>query len=127
MSKIIENTVYSKKNYISNIKMWVISDNSNATFLYMYILSFWWFVFILYNEVQDFNLLLKIPFLWIWFVIFLIWWWFLLKGKTTLKWVKPIYEIINDFFVIVKDNSMKKYNQKTYTSYNELKEINVEL
>ncbi len=123
----MKSKIYAKQAYISNLRISKVSIDSNSTVLYLYGSMFVLFGFLIYKEVDNVYLMMKIPFLWIGLVIFLIGGYIILQGKTTLKGIKPIYQIIGDFFTIVKDNTNTKYNKKNYVVHNELKDIEVKL
>ncbi len=124
---LVEKTNYFKKRHINNTRQWEISFKKSWTFFYIYMFLFAIFLFFLYQQYNDFKLIFKTPILYIWLFIFILWLYLLTKWKTTLKWVKPVYEIISDFFSILKDNWLKKYNKKNRVCNNELKVIKISL
>ena len=125
--KLLEKTNYFKKKHINNFKQWYVQWKTSWAFFYFYLFAFCWFAYFLYIQYNDIKLMMRTPIIWLWILIFWIWLYLLTKWKTTLKWVKPIYEIWWNMASILKDNSLKKYNKKNKECYNELKVIEIKI
>lgn len=125
--KLLEKTNYFKKRHINNIREWYVQWKTSWAFFYFYIFCFWVFWYLLYIQYNDIKLMMKTPIIWLWIIIFFIWLYLLTKWKTTLKWIKPIYEILWNMASILRDNSLKKYNKKNKECNNELKIIKISL
>lgn len=121
----VEKTNYFKSSYISNTQLWMLQLKSSSGILFVYIFLLLAFLYLIFTEVGDVKLMFSVPFLYVWLVIYFIWLFFFIKGKTTLRGVKRIYEIIWDFYVIMKDNYWNQYNKKNKICVNELKEVRI--
>lgn len=124
---LVERTNYYKRNYISNTQLGRFNINKDNWVILWFCLLMPIFLFFIYQETKDVSLMFQVPLLYIWIVIYIIWIIILMKGKTTLKWVRRIYEILWDYIAIYVDRSSHTYNKKQYFCNNELKKAKINI